>query len=298
MIIQRTLLDDKATMHDNEPMAAIHGTRMSPPQLSNDVRNTIIKRPFEPLAKPNVDSIQDNFKFPQCEDNKIDDDDFSDHDSHYSADFEDCDFDMGVAEEEKSPDITQRLLNFADMVNQDIKKFFGRKKDEESCDIYEDKWVTTKSGRELYYADLLRIAHGDSVELNKHLKEITSPISPNNNNDSKYRYTGKMDTKAGLGPLNELFDFGLRKLKKVKRPPKFDKKIEDSVPMQHRKLPESFWKEPGTNIDSRMNGLNALNSSRAPDFSDLLQSWARGEEEEFSSSEMSMGSSESAMEQI
>jgi hypothetical protein len=35
------------------------------------------------------------------------------------------------------------------MVNQDIKKFFGRKKDEESCDIYEDKWVTTKSGREL-----------------------------------------------------------------------------------------------------------------------------------------------------
>ena len=93
------------------------------------------------------------------------------------------------------------------MVNQDIKKFFRRKKDEESCDIYEDKWVTTKSGRELYYADLLRIAHGESVELNKTIKEITLPTSPNNNNDTKYKYTGKMDMKVGLGPLNELIAY-------------------------------------------------------------------------------------------
>jgi hypothetical protein len=68
----------------------------------------------------------------------LDDDDFSDHDSHYSEDFEDCDFEI-EAKREKVPDITQRLLNFAEMVNQDILKFFGRKKDEESCDIYEDK---------------------------------------------------------------------------------------------------------------------------------------------------------------
>lgn len=283
-------------MHDNAPMAAIHGTRMSP-HSQNDVRSSIIKRPFEPLAKPTVDTLPENYKCPRYDD-KMEDDDFSDHDSHYSEDFEDCDFTL-EKEQEKTPDITQRLLNFADMVNQDIKKFFGRKKDDESCDIYEDKWVATKSGRELYYADLLRIAHGESVELNKTIKNMSSQNSPNNNNDSKYRYTGKMDTKAGLGPLNELFDLGLKKIntKKIKRP-KIEKKIEEIIPMQQRKLPDSFWKEPGTNSDSRLNGTNALQSSRAPDFSDLLQSWARGEEEEFSSSEMSIGSAESVMEQL
>jgi hypothetical protein len=50
----------------------------------------------------------------------------------------------------------------------------------------------------------LRIAHGESVELNKTIKEITLLTSPNNNNDTKYKYTGKMDMKVGLGPLNEL----------------------------------------------------------------------------------------------
>lgn len=282
-------------MHDNETMAAIHGSRMSPQQ--SDVRNTIIKRPFEPLAKPVVETIHENCKYQKYEE-KMDDDDFSDHDSHYSEDFEDCDFEI-EAEREKVPDITQRLLNFADMVNQDIQKFFGRKKDEESCDIYEDKWVTTKSGRELYYADLLRIAHGDSVELNKTIKEMALPTSPNNNNETKYKYTGKMDMKVGLGPLNELFDLGLKKIhtKKVKRQ-KIEKRTEETIPMQQRKLPDSFWREPGTSNDSRVNGTSSLHSSRAPDFSDLLQSWSRGEEDEFSSSEMSIGSSESVMEQL
>jgi hypothetical protein len=67
------------------------------------------------------------------------------------------------------------------------------KTDEESCDIYEDKWVTTKSGRELYYADLWRIAHGESVELDKTIKEITLPTSPNNNNDTNYISRPGMD---------------------------------------------------------------------------------------------------------
>jgi len=105
--------------------------------------------------------------------------------------------------------------------------------------------------------------------------------------------------KVGLGPLNELFDFGLKKIntKKVKRQ-KIEKRTEETIPMQQRKLPDSFWREPGTSNDSRVNGTSSLHSSRAPDFSDLLQSWSRGEEDEFSSSEMSIGSSESVMEQL
>jgi hypothetical protein len=43
------------------------------------------------------------------------------------------------------------------------------------------------------------------VELNNTIKEITLPTSPNNNNDTKYKYTGKMDMK--VGPLNELIAY-------------------------------------------------------------------------------------------
>ncbi|KAI8794205.1 lateral signaling target protein 2 [Biomphalaria glabrata] len=53
-----------------------------------------------------------------------------------------------------APDVTSQLLHFAEMVSADIQKFFGRSKGhEDGCDVYEDKWAATKSGRELYYSD-------------------------------------------------------------------------------------------------------------------------------------------------
>ena len=49
----------------------------------------------------------------------MEDDDFSDHDSHYSEDFMD---DIGEGEEitQQSPDMTRQLLDFAELVNADI----------------------------------------------------------------------------------------------------------------------------------------------------------------------------------
>lgn len=290
-------------MHDNETMALVQGTRITTLHGHESVHTSVIKRPFEPLAKATTD-----FDEPFEEE---DDDDFSDHDSHYSEDMEDIN-DLDLVQN-KTPDMTQKLLSFADMINADIKKFFGKKKDEESCDIYEDKWVTTKSGRELYYADLLRIAHGENFD-SKSAKELFSlPDSPNEIIENRNNFSGKMDTKLGLGPLNELFEYGLRhfiidskiKAKKLKRLKTEIKKVEDVTPMHQRKLPESFWREPGKVVhsDPRINGGNTvvMHTSHPPDFSDLLQSWTGATVDDFSgelsSSEMSV-SPDSVMESL
>ncbi|XP_021344895.1 uncharacterized protein LOC110444865 [Mizuhopecten yessoensis] len=285
---------DLANMHDTDTMAAIHGARISPLHAHAFGATSVIKSTIKPLVKP-IAATEDSFGEEMEED-----DDFSDHDSHYSEDFIDDDSYMHVITEEP-PNVTQRLLSFAEMVNTDIQKYFGKKKDEDSCDIYEDKWVTTKSGRELYYADLLRIAQGENVDS----KSRKSP----NLDQGKQKFTGKMDAKIGLGPLNDLFEYGLRqflvdgklKAKKLKRMKQDVKKIEEVMPMNQRKLPDSFWREPGAErpTDPRVNnGGNMLNSSHPPDFSDLLQSWTGvGQVNDFggelSSSEMSVTSSES-----
>ncbi|XP_033746710.1 protein PERCC1-like [Pecten maximus] len=283
---------DLANMHDKDTMAAIHGTRISP--LQDFGTTSVIKSTIKPHVKP-VTTAEDSYG------EEMDDDDFSDHDSHYSEDFIDDEF-MHVITEEP-PDVTQRLLSFAEMVNTDIQKYFGKKKDEDSCDIYEDKWVTTKSGRELYYADLLRIAQGENVD-------SKSSVSPKLESQGKQKFTGKMDAKIGLGPLNDLFEYGLRqflvegklKAKRLKRMKQDTKRMEEVMPMNQRKLPDSFWREPGADrhaADTRVNnGGNLLNSSHPPDFSDLLQSWTGvGHVNDFggdiSSSEMSVTSSES-----
>ncbi|KAH3864463.1 protein PERCC1-like [Dreissena polymorpha] len=230
-------------------------------------------------------------------------DDFSDHDSHYSEDFMEDDDDMEVEEVAPTPDITKQLLNFATMVSTDIQKFFGRKKGEEdSCDIYEDKWGSTKSGRELYYADLMKIVHGEDKvgkSNGSSLLDISNSVSEKN--DNRDSFSGKPDKKIGIGPLNDLFEYGLRhfltdkKLKQSKEIKKLKidpKKFENVAPMNTRKLPTSFWKEPGT--DSRafvQNGGNStvLQTNNPPDFSDLLESWRLDKfNGDISSSEVSM----------
>lgn len=82
-----------------------------------------------------------------------------------------------------------------------IFKSFRKKKDEDSCDIYEDKWVTTKSGRELYYADLLRIAQGENVDTKNTKELLTLNNASQDKTDNKHKFTGKLDLKMGLGPL-------------------------------------------------------------------------------------------------
>lgn len=288
---------DLANMHDKDTMAAIHGTRILP--LQDFGATSVIKSTIKPQVKSVTPPAEDSYG------EEMDDDEFSDHDSHYSEDFIDDEFMHVIADE--PPDMTQRLLGFAEMVNTDIQKYFGKKKDEDSCDIYEDKWVTTKSGRELYYADLLRIAQGENVDSKS--RRDTSSVSPKLEIQGKQKFTGKMDAKLGLGPLNDLFEYGLRqflvdgklKAKKLKRMKLETKRMEEIMPMNQRKLPDSFWREPGADrpTDSRVtNGGTLLNSSHPPDFSDLLQSWTGvGHVNDFggdiSSSEMSVTSSES-----
>ncbi|KAK3784032.1 hypothetical protein RRG08_025226 [Elysia crispata] len=137
----------------------------------------------------------------------------------------------------KHPNVASELLKFAENASMDIQRFFGRAKGEEdACDVYEDKWAATKSGRELYYADLIRIAQGgdtESVGFRKSKKgaslsstrtspsttssssassaSYTSSLSPQETDvlDSRTRYTGRRDDSLGMGALSDLFEYGL-----------------------------------------------------------------------------------------
>ncbi|XP_078274527.1 protein PERCC1 [Rhinoraja longicauda] len=169
---------------------------------------------------------------------------------------------------------TLQLLRFTQIINTDIRRYFGRKSkddDPDSCNIYEDRFYSGKSGRELYYADLIKIAQdGDQEEEELH---ATS------------RLTRDMDSLAGkmvcdresiqrLGPLAELFEYGLHKYLKPaainrrhSRGQKLDQKYAHLVPMHSRRLPSSFWKEPVSLVPAC-----TLHTS-TPDFSDLLANW-------------------------
>lgn len=311
-------------MHDNSGMSASQLARMSPGSsmrsmqpLPHEIQHTsVIKKidhsveSFIPSSKANGNmadvSAVDRSGFDQrVGSDNFADDDFSDHDSHYSEDFED-DIDMEF-QEQNEPDITRQLLDFATMVSTDIQKYFGRKKgDDDSCDIYEDKWVSTKSGRELYYADLMKIVHGEDKvgkDGSSPLLDISNSVS-SENKDNRNMFTGKADKKIGIGPLNELFEYGLRHFlsdkklkhsKELKRLKSDVKRFDNVTPMHNRKLPNSFFREPGvqqTNSDTRTNtGSSVLQTNNPPDFSDLLESWRLDRNEfsgDMSSSEVSM----------
>ncbi len=244
-----------------------------------------------------IPTIYDQSRYDQLvqEENEFEeevDEEFSDEEMEFGDD----DAENG---EPKYDDVTQKLLKFAEMVNADIQKFFGNRKDEDSCDIYEDKWTSGKSGRELYYADILRIAQGRDVD------EPESPKKKDQDHNGK-TYTGKMDKKIGLGPLADLFDIGVKgnervkerkgsNKKSAKRLKHVDvKKYDNIMPMQQRNLPQSFWAEPkpqppktlsDCNTTSRQSrgrserencgeDVSLAGSAPAPDFSDLLDSWA------------------------
>ncbi|CAH1794919.1 unnamed protein product [Owenia fusiformis] len=210
------------------------------------------------------------------------------------------------------PDITNKLLNFVENINGDIKKYFGRKKnDPDSCDVYQDKWTSGKSGREMYYADLLRIAQGDNGKERKSPKTSKSSTSSYDSDfDIKHNdRKSKGNNSSDLGPLTELFEIGTRPFthlsnkNKMKRPAVV---AIDNIPMKQRKLPESFWKEhveyiyqkdANSNVHhqkpiaekvklqqqdnaatkhkdigyKKTNGM--LPSPETPDFSDLLDIW-------------------------
>lgn len=247
--------------------------------------------------------------------------------SHVSSEeeFEDIDEDQisDLDEEEKNlrlvyeqylqnfhqkPDVTSQLLEFASVVSADIKKFFGRTTNhDDACDVYKDKWMNTKSGRELYYADLVRIARGDDEPVRKTKKNTLSSLSSSSSSslssvqdtDKKYQFSGKRDASVGIGPFTELFEYGLQNFlhKNTKlhyHNPLLRSEISNCnnqrsriVPMHERNFPDSFWLQPSEeeremnhNYSHRLDisQQSTPKSSKLPDFSDLMESWQGGVE--------------------
>uniref|UniRef100_A0A8C5QMP3 Proline and glutamate rich with coiled coil 1 n=1 Tax=Leptobrachium leishanense TaxID=445787 RepID=A0A8C5QMP3_9ANUR len=181
--------------------------------------------------------------------------------------------DHNIAPEDNDTEMTLQLLKFSELISSDIQRYFGQKTKEEdpdSCNIYEDYYVPRLSGQEMYYQDLVRMAqsrHGDKEDA---FDPLTPPVELN---QKILRTISRKEDPKKLGPLTELFDFGLRKFMRQKastnkdgREQRLNKKYAHIVPMHRRMLPTSFWKEPSP---APMCILN----TNTPDFSDLLENW-------------------------
>lgn len=137
--------------------------------------------------------------------------------------------------EQMIPDSPTRLLGFIRKMTLDIQDRLARNKGQEDyCDVYEERFKTTLSGRELYYADLLALASNSeapSLEKRSHkakdglkYKERQSLASHNNHTTNNILrqcivtchnsgksipcglpHRGQEMKAVGLGPLEELF---------------------------------------------------------------------------------------------
>ncbi|KAM8798440.1 protein PERCC1 [Eudromia elegans] len=155
---------------------------------------------------------------------------------------------------------TLQLLRFSELISGDIRRYFGHGGQDEDTRGWgspEDCRSPRRSGRELYYADLLRTAQsGEPRE-----EAAPAPAGPRGHGPG-----GVPRHVPQLGPLAELFEYGLQQ---CRQPPdgkkqRLERKYGHITPMHKRKLPQSFWREPGPGP--------ALHPS-TPDFSDLLANW-------------------------
>ncbi|XP_053550192.1 protein PERCC1 [Bombina bombina] len=172
---------------------------------------------------------------------------------------------------ESNTEMTAQLLKFSEQISTDIQRYFGQKNKEEdpdSCNIYED-FVAKMSGPHIDYEDIVMEAQTKGQDKNSLFNPLTPPLEF----DQKLlKSISKEGDVTKLGPLSELFDFGLHKYKKQKisakeeRLQSLDKKYSHIVPMHSRKLPISFWKEPSPTPPCILN-------NNTPDFSDLLENW-------------------------
>nr|XP_035939252.1 protein PERCC1 [Halichoerus grypus] len=157
-----------------------------------------------------------------------------------------------------SPETPLQLLRFSELISGDIQRYFGRKErgqDPDACDIYADD----SAARDVPCADLARLAPGGPPDGDQAAEPgVLSPRGPEGQ-------------ARGLGPLAELFDYGLRQYSgpgaSAGRRLRLERKYGHIVPMTQRKLPLSFWEEPAP-------GPLGLLRPGTPDFSDLLASWS------------------------
>ncbi|XP_059271712.1 protein PERCC1 [Mustela nigripes] len=152
-----------------------------------------------------------------------------------------------------SPETPLRLLRFSELISGDIQRYFGRKdggQDPDAGDVHAD---------DLQCADPARPAPAGPPDGDEAAQPgVLSPRGPEGQ-------------ARGLGPLAELFDYGLRQYPVLGAPAgrrlRLERKYGHIVPMAQRKLPLSFWEEPAL-------GPLGLLHPGTPDFSDLLASWS------------------------
>ncbi|XP_022089413.1 uncharacterized protein LOC110978601 [Acanthaster planci] len=236
------------------------------------------------------------------EEEDIEDEDI-DEESENESMYTSADMDSEIASEdlaEPEPNVAEQLLEFAEAVNRDIQKYFGRKKSahepESVGTLYEDRFASGKSGRELYYADLLRVAqNGDAAEpyTTGRSRRTDSSVSPRTSTSSASTENADVTNanyscKKGLGPLKELFDFAIggcvdsvnndRHGGQWQRQGSSQKCLQ-TLPWRKRALPSSFFMEPGARDQSRTGGagnvgygphVTMITEHETPDFSDLV----------------------------
>ncbi|KAM5227550.1 protein PERCC1 [Ctenodactylus gundi] len=174
-----------------------------------------------------------------------------------------------VPEGPSSPQTPLQLLRFSELISGDIQRYFGPKdkgQDPDACDVYAASRPATHSAREQSSADPAPWAQGGSPED----EEAAEPAvcMPRGRQGLGHR---PVNGSLLLGPLAELFDYGLRQFPgpstSVGRKLQLERKYGHITPMTQRKLPPSFWREP---VPSAL----GLPHAGTPDFSDLLASWS------------------------
>ncbi|XP_070617089.1 protein PERCC1 [Erythrolamprus reginae] len=170
---------------------------------------------------------------------------------------------------------TVQLLQFAERISNDIQRYFGRKNkgqqeeervEESSCNAYEDFCSPPLSGQ-----GVMRIPQRGETED----EDLSDPYKTF---EQLWRCLCGKDEK--LGPLAELFEYGFCRCLQRRLSPddkklmKLERKFAHVTPMQSRKLPQSFWREPTLSPIGTPHG-------NPPDFSDLLANWTSesGQEE-------------------
>lgn len=134
---------------------------------------------------------------------------------------------------------TLQLLKFSELISCDIQRYFGRRGREEATS-----------------------SHGVPEDCGSPRRAKAQPEA--------VASRGSPGAMHRLGPLAELFEYGVHRCLPARaaggKTQRLERKYGHITPMHRRKLPPSFWKEPGP-------GPVSLLHAGTPDFSDLLANW-------------------------
>lgn len=145
-------------------------------------------------------------------------------------------------------EMTDRLLRFAELISSDVQRYFGRRPDSDTCNMYTKKTCPEVSTRQRHRSSIIRAAA-----------------------------SGRCDEPEKLGPLAELFqqtDTKKQALPMIHRrlpssfwtepsPDSLD--VGDNIP----NLPSCYTDTMPSSTESL-----SISSSSTPDFGDLLAHWA------------------------